>query len=143
MKDVFVYEFLYRGGQTSAPDDDTWHVILARPTTDILGNVKLEQTGALTPEKAAELGFTLDNIVRSLNQRAIETAATIRARAQEHDEALKQQRAKLIEEHATVLRRNNEEYAAIIRQRDERAAELRTEVDKLYAQLAAVQTKKA
>lgn len=90
MDKFFVFEFLFRGGPTSSPDDDTWHVILGREVADPEnGGKKLELTGALTPTQAEAIGFPLNKIVRGLNAHAIATAADVpamRARLQEHEE---------------------------------------------------------
>lgn len=72
---MHVYEFLFRGGPTSKPDDDTWHVVLANERVDMLGRSTIEISDALTPARAAELGFTLDKILSALDARAVEAVA--------------------------------------------------------------------
>lgn len=77
MTDVFIYEFLYRGNDDPSPVDDTWHVQLARWTTDIRGDQKLEVSPALNPKVAAEMGFTLERVLADLNQNALVTITTL------------------------------------------------------------------
>lgn len=77
--DLFIYEFLFRGGETSSPDDDSWHVVLARNVEAIDGSMKLEISNAMPPDRAAELGFTLDSILSSLNSTALANADAFRS----------------------------------------------------------------
>ena len=93
MEGVFIYEFLFRGGETSAPDDDTWHVRLARVVTNIRGGTQLEITDPLTPGQAAELGFTLASICSALNQKAAEDVASLQVRVRDLTEELDTARA--------------------------------------------------
>ena len=89
MAKVFIYEFLFRGGTHSKPDDDTYHVILAREVETIEGSVTLELSTALTPERAEELGFPLSRIVTELNQSAVNQAVKA---AHEREEAARERR---------------------------------------------------
>lgn len=92
MEDVFIYEFLYRGGVDPDPADDTWHVQLARMTTNIEGRRVPEITDSLTPKRAAELGFPISRIFKELNAAAIagvKSAVNVRDEARrERDEAI-------------------------------------------------------
>ncbi len=89
MSQPYIYEFLFRGGEDSGPDDDTWHVWLARKVVGMDGVERTvpDERGPLTPEKAAEEGFTLDSIVRDLNTAAVSQAAKAAQYRQERDEA--------------------------------------------------------
>lgn len=78
MSKPFIYEFLFRGGPTSSPDDDTWHLVLAQEITGVDGEKKLDVGNTLPPDRAAELGFTLDRIVSGINQRSLEVADELR-----------------------------------------------------------------
>lgn len=63
---AFVYEFLYRGqpaGSLTAPD---FHVVLAAPSTDVLGNATVIYSPAMTPAQAVALGMTLPTAVASI-----------------------------------------------------------------------------
>lgn len=71
MSKIFIYEFLFRGGATSKPGDDTWHVILAREVEGIDGKIELQTAGPFTPAQAAEQGFPLTKIVEEMNLSAI------------------------------------------------------------------------
>lgn len=80
MSDVFIYEFLFRGGDTTKLDDDTWHVILARPVVMLDGTTKLEIGNPMPPSEAVKLGFPLSKILSSLNQRAVDALVDAKAR---------------------------------------------------------------
>lgn len=74
---MFIYEFLYRGGDTPSLDDDTWHVVLAQEREDINGRSVIETTLPLTPTMAEERGYSLSRIFSELNQTAINSAARV------------------------------------------------------------------
>lgn len=80
MSNVFIYEFLFRGGPTSKPDDDTFHVVLARETVDIEGKPGLEVSPVMTPARAEVQGFTLDRIITDINQAAVSKVALLEDR---------------------------------------------------------------
>lgn len=82
MSEPFVYEFLFRGNDPNTSKDDVWHVILGRYVVDIAGTRKLELTDALPPERAEQLGFSLERIVEELNGKAISAAASVRDMAE-------------------------------------------------------------
>ena len=95
MSDTFIYEFLFRGGESSKPDDDTWHVVLARPYEDVTGATKLDISEPLSPARAEALGFPLSRIIADLNQTAVNAAgelANVMAKAKsdrdEYDRAM-------------------------------------------------------
>jgi hypothetical protein len=63
---VYIYEFLYRGqpaGSLTAPD---FHVILAAPSADVLGNATTIYSLAMTPAQAVALGMTLPTVVANI-----------------------------------------------------------------------------
>ena len=78
MSEVFVYEFLFRGGSTSNPDDNTYHVVLARQFVSIKGEQGLETTAPMSPASADELGFPLKRIVSEINESALKDVAIMR-----------------------------------------------------------------
>lgn len=96
---MFIYEFLFRGGPTSKPDDDTWHVVLARESEDITGKPRLELSDALTPARAAELGYPLERILSEINTKALNDCDEAR---RQRDEAL--QRAEQAEHRERLIR---------------------------------------
>lgn len=65
-----VHEFLYRGPTPNNNGQGAWHVIIAE-TVDVLGEVRLIVSDALTPAKAVELGFTLERITGEITAQAI------------------------------------------------------------------------
>lgn len=82
MSEQFVYEFLFRGGVTSKPDDDTWHVIIAREVPRAVGEgTELVMSYPMSPEQAEEAGWPLKRIMRSLNQGAIDGVLSYREKA--------------------------------------------------------------
>lgn len=69
---MYIYEFLFRGGEASKTDDDTWHVILAEDYESSFEGTKRQVFyGPLTPAQADEHGYPLSRIVSELNQAAI------------------------------------------------------------------------
>lgn len=98
MSKVFIYEFLFRGGESSKPNDDTWHVVLGRKTKAIDGSDTLELTTALTPARAAALGYPLSRILAELNTSAVESVGVLR----EQKEAAERERDDLAIEHGKL-----------------------------------------
>lgn len=77
MEGLYIYEFLFRGGEDSQPDDDTWHVVLARSVKGLDGVIRPELYGPYTPAQAEEFGYSLNRIVNELNMKAVATAAEV------------------------------------------------------------------
>lgn len=89
MDNVYIHEFLYRNNAKENPvNGDTWHVVLARDSTDIWGNPATELFGPMTPAQAAKLGFTLKTILSDINQEAVTQAAAAKAVRDERDQAV-------------------------------------------------------
>lgn len=78
---AYVYEFLYRGRDPVAEKDKApaWHVSLGEWVTGFDGVAKFHETGAVTPARAAELGFTLDKILGEMAATAITAADEAKA----------------------------------------------------------------
>lgn len=64
---AYVYEFLYRGQPPGSAAPPAWHVILAVPDTDGLGNPTTTYSPAMTPDQAVAQGMTLPSLITGIN----------------------------------------------------------------------------
>lgn len=79
----YVYEFLYRGRDPTNEKgkQPAWHVSVGEWIIGFDGVAKFHETGAITPARAAELGFTLDKILGEVAAAAVATADIAKADA--------------------------------------------------------------